>query len=78
MERAQSDLRWLSFFFSEILTDRRGLWRRNTKEKGSYLSHSLTFLQLLVQQPADIKAVTETEKQEGIKMFCLKVVRATK
>lgn len=31
--------------------------------RGSYLSHSLTFLQLLVQQPADIKAVPKTERR---------------
>lgn len=28
-----------------------------------YLSHSLTFLQLLEQQPADIKAVAKREKR---------------
>lgn len=28
----------------------------------SYLSQSLTFLQLLVQQPADIKAATKRER----------------
>ena len=32
---------------------------------GSYLSHNLTFLQLLVQQPADIKAVAEREEDRG-------------
>lgn len=40
---------------------------RKKKAKGwTYLSQSLTFLQLLLQQPADINAVTETKKgREG-------------
>ena len=53
--------------------------KRNKVERGAYLSHSLTFLQLLVQQPADIKAVTKTdggrETQEDVSFKCVVVTR---
>ena len=71
MERTDND-----FIRSSSLINKKGVYKKRIKvAKGSYLSHSLTFLQLLVQQPADIKAVTKRggksqRKKQGL-MHCL-------
>lgn len=48
--------------FSKTLINTKGVCKSGDGGWGSYLSHNLTFLQLLVQQPADIKAVTEERR----------------
>lgn len=50
--------------FSKTLINTKGVCKSGDGGWGSYLSHNLTFLQLLVQQPADIKAVTEERRGE--------------
>lgn len=48
---------------SSYLINTKDIIKKGNKEESSYLSHSLTFLQLLVQQPADIKAVIKEDSK---------------